>query len=64
MEHTDFEVFMRQLKGVELYDLMDFYLETRTGKAGLIDQLPIVVIEDIYALSEGLEEFILDNLEK
>jgi len=52
----NFQELQKVLKGLEFTDLVNLYLEAKTGKhGGAEDLLPVEVVELIYSLEEATE---------
>jgi hypothetical protein len=50
---------LKQLKGIDFIDLVDLYLEAKTGKqSSAMDLLPVETIDLIHALDEAINEAI------
>ena len=48
---------LKELQGLEFTDLVNLYLEAKTGKATTAeDLLPVETVELIYSLEEGIKE--------
>ena len=49
---------LKELQGLEFTELVNLYLEAKTGKQTAEDLLPVETIQLIYALEEALKEVI------
>ena len=59
-----FQELLKELQGIEFTDLVDLYLEAKTGKATTaVDLLPVRITDLIYSLEEAIEEAIEEATE-
>jgi len=55
----ELQELLKQLKGIDFIDLVDLYLEAKTGKqSAAMDLLPVETIDLINALDEAINEAI------
>ncbi len=55
----ELQELLKQLKGIDFIDLVDLYLEAKTGKkSAAMDLLPVETIDLIHALDEAINEAI------
>ncbi len=57
-----FQEFQKELQALEFTDLIDLYIEAKTGKTTLAEELlSAEELELIYSLEEAIKEAILTN---
>lgn len=54
---THFQILMEQLKSLELNELINLYLEAKTGKPDFTDLLPCTTLDLIYELEELINPY-------